>query len=195
MKRLIIAALVAIAGAFTGITAQNVYYDITVAPKDTVRVPSKFDPIPGPGYSGAVTADVLAVSPYGGTAVGVTTSHGVMLQGRYFFGAGTGYLRDIGKEMWMVPLYAEGRIYFKSANRRIYPNIGLRLGGMLVPEGPNGFYGTLTGGVRVPLGKRLGLIGEVGPQITSKYEREGYATPYRSNGTRFGFTVRVGLSF
>lgn len=118
-----------------------------------------------------------------------------MFQERYYFGLGLGFMQDMGHDKWLVPAFAEGRIYFKSATRRIYPNIGIRAGALIAQEGGTGFYGTLTGGVRIPLGRRLGLIGEVGPQLTSKYKRDGYNTPYHSSGSRFGFTIRIGLSF
>lgn len=195
MKRFILVAIVAIVGQLAGIQAQNAVYDMAIAPKDTARVQSVHDPIPGPGYAGAASLDILAAGPYGNTAIGATTVHGVMFRERYYFGAGAGFLHDTGKSKWTIPVFAEGRIYFKSASRRIYPNIGIRAGGLIAQQGGTGFYSTLTAGVRIPLGRRLGLIGEVGPQLTSKYVSDGYNAPYRSQGNRFGFAIRVGLSF
>ena len=56
-------------------------------------------------------------------------------------------------------IYIDGRIFFKSAgNKRIYPHVGLRLGGALVSEGSSGFYGALSGGVRVAIGRPAGRL-------------------------------------
>lgn len=156
---------------------------------------SVYDPIPPRGYCGIAGVELLATDPYKGTAVGVTTTQGAMVTERHYLGVGVGYLRDLSFDMNIIPIFAEGRLFFRSAHRRIYPNVGLKLGGMIVSEGGTGFYSALTGGVRVPVGPRLGLMVEIGPQLTTKYNRKVHNGSFTSDGSNIGFFARVGLMF
>lgn len=192
MKKIIIAIAMAACG-FAAAVAQNTTAVVVENLNETGG--SVYDPIPPRGYCGMAGVELLATDPYGGTAVGVTTTQGAMVTERHFLGIGAGYLRDLSFDMNIIPIFAEGRLFFQSAHRKIYPNVGLKLGGMIVSEGGTGFYSALTGGVRVPIGPRLGLMVEIGPQITTGYNRKLHNAPFASDGTNIGFFARVGLMF
>ena len=153
-------------------------------------------PIHPNGYMGEASIEVLATGAYHSADIGITTTHGVMFKDRYFFGGGAGYLRDFNANQYLIPIYIDGRIFFKSAgNKRIYPHVGLRLGGALVSEGSSGFYGALSGGVRVPIGRHLGLSINIGPHLITKYERPSYGKAFHANGYKIGFFGRVSMDF
>jgi|GluameStandDraft_1065615.scaffolds.fasta_scaffold00078_19 hypothetical protein len=166
-------------------------------PADTTAVMEAItQPIHPNGYMGEASIEVLATGAYHSADIGITTTHGVMFKDRYFFGGGAGYLRDFNANQYLIPIYIDGRIFFKSAgNKRIYPHVGLRLGGALVSEGSSGFYGALSGGVRVPIGRHLGLSINIGPHLITKYERPSYGKAFHANGYKIGFFGRVSMDF
>jgi hypothetical protein len=157
--------------------------------------------VPQKGYVGQVDFEVLAPGVFAasGANIGFTTTHGAMVDDRHFVGLGAGYLHDFDCDHGIIPIYAEGRIYFPSeVLSRIYPHVGLRLGGMYATEGGGGLYATLAVGIRVPLSThRTALHVELGPQFTSKYNHAGTTIvgKYSSDGTHFGFFGRVGVEF
>ena len=154
--------------------------------------------IPQKGYVGDVYLDVMAPGSFAhaGSLFGFTTTHGAMVTERHFVGLGAGYLRDFSAEEGIIPIYAEGRIYFPSASvHRIYPHIGMRLGGIYATQGGGGVYGTLACGIRVPVSTSLALNVEIGPQVTTKYNRTSYGADFSSDGMHIGFFGRIGLEF
>ncbi len=194
MKRYLFTVILSVVAAI-GACAQNVITDYAIAPKDTAVITSRHNALPPLGYSGNALLEVYANGPFGSAAFGACTTHGAMITERHFIGAGLGLIHDVSNKRTMVPVYAEGRIFFPSAINRIYPHIGARLGAVITGKPGTGFMASLTAAVRIPLGERLGLIGEVGPQLMSRYSRPAFAKPYRSDGTGFGITLRIGLSF
>jgi hypothetical protein len=157
--------------------------------------------IPEKGYVGQFDFDILAPGVFAasGANIGFTTTHGAMVDDRHFVGLGAGYLHDFDADHGIIPIYAEGRIYFPSeVLSRIYPHVGMRLGGIYATEGGGGVYATLAVGIRVPLAAhRTALHVELGPQLTTKYNSptNDIFGEYRSDGTHFGFFGRVGIEF
>lgn len=164
-----------------------------------------YDKVPGEGYVGSVALEIKAPGYFGngGSAMGATTTHGWMVTSQFFAGLGAGYIHDTGSGEGVIPIFAEGRYYFTSQYmRRIYPHIGLRAGGQVATEGGAGFYSQLACGVRVPVSEKLAITVEVGPQYSTRYQREGHSesklsigTKYKSSGANFSFFGRIGLEF
>lgn len=194
MKKLLVILLLTIA-SLPVLDAQNVILDQTVVPKTEKPETSKHNAIPDPGYSGTIGVDLYAPGPFGASSFGITTTHGAMLTERHFLGAGVGVVQDFSRKRTSIPIYAEGRLYFLSKVNNIYPNIALRAGAMTAGKVGTGFYGTLTGGIRIPFANGLGLLAEVGPELTPKYVRPGVSKPYKVDGTNFGFTARISFMF
>lgn len=162
------------------------------------------DKVPSQGYVGFAGVELMSPGFFGdgGFNAGITTSHGWMVRPTIFFGLGTGYVADFRNEKGVIPIFAEGRLYFPSQYmRKIYPHIGARLGGMIATEGGAGSYVQVACGIRVPLSEKLALNIEVGPQYATKYERERrsdiitFNSPFKSSGMRFSFFGRVNFEF
>lgn len=165
-----------------------------------------YEKIPAEGsYVGNVALEIVSPGSYGqgGFNVGITTVHGKMFTDRLFLGLGTGYMADFHYGEGLIPIFAEGRIYFPSQyQRRIYPHIGLRAGAEIATEGGCGGMGQIALGFRIPLSEQLALNVEVGPQYATKYEREHGANeisatgkPFRASGGRISFFGRVIFEF
>ena len=168
------------------------------------RYTNLYDKIPAEGYVGFGGVEIVAPGFFGdgGYSVGVTTSHGWMVRPTIFLGLGAGYIQDFDDDQGVVPIFAEGRIYFASDYmRRIYPHIGARIGGVVATEGGGGTYIQLAGGFRVPFSNKVALNVEVGPQYATKFERQhdlnqiGVNTPFKSKGMRFSFFGRINIEF
>ncbi|MBE6305952.1 MAG: hypothetical protein E7082_08600 [Bacteroidales bacterium] len=168
------------------------------------RYTNLYDKIPAEGYVGFGGVEIVAPGFFGdgGYSVGVTTSHGWMVRPTIFLGLGAGYIQDFDDDQGVVPIFAEGRIYFASEYmRRIYPHIGARIGGVVATEGGGGTYIQLAGGFRVPFSNKVALNVEVGPQYATKFERQhdlnqiGVNTPFKSKGMRFSFFGRINIEF
>lgn len=184
---------------------------LPVAAQDTaeVKAPSKggsrtnlYDKIPS-GYVGQVALELASPGAFGGASGGVTTSHGYMIRPTVYVGGGVGYIHSFDHSQAVIPIYAEGRVYFPSEfMRRIYPHINLRLGGQVATQGGASFYSQLAVGIRVPFSDRLGLVVEVGPQYVGKYARGGihpgtttFNEPFKPNGHGFAFFGRIAFEF
>lgn len=190
MKKLII-ALVATMVAFS-------------ASAELKRYTNVLDKIPSSGYVGFASVEFCAPGNYNGDGAdfGITTTHGWMVRPNMFLGGGVGYIRSFRHGQATIPIYAEGKLYFPSQYmRRIYPHIGLRLGGQLATQGSGGVYSQLACGFRVPLSEKIALNVEVGPQYASRYSREPngdkvtFGGPFRAAGTKFGFFGRISVEF
>ena len=205
MKKLIVLAIAAI--SVFGAVAQeragsSTQRTVQTKARNHKEDSNLIDKIPS-GYVGTVGFEFYTPGAYKSSMFGATTVHGYMFSSRAFIGAGVGYLRDFDAEKYVIPVFAEGRYYFPSMfMRKIYPHIGLRLGGQIGEEGGTGFYGTLAAGVRVPLSEKLALNLEVGPQYSGKYEQTGNSdvtlgvgTPWESRGSHFAFFARLMLEF
>ncbi len=162
-----------------------------------------YDKVPHSGYVGNIGLEVNAPGAYPGTSMGVTTSHGFMVRPTIFVGAGVGYLHSVSHGHGVIPIFAEGKFYFPSEHmRRIYPHLGVRLGGQVGTQGGSGLFSQVACGIRIPFSDRLALNVEVGPQYAGKYERGGasntvvtYNRPFKSAGQRFSFFGRVSFEF
>lgn len=160
-----------------------------------------YEKVPHSGYVGSVALDISAPGAYGSTGFGVTTTHGLMVRPTVFAGLGTGYLHSFNYGKGVIPVFAEGRFYFPSQYmRRIYPHVGVRLGGQIGTEGGAGFYSQVACGIRIPFSDRIALNVEVGPQYAGKYERASagmitYNGKYKAKGQQFGFFGRISLEF
>lgn len=194
MRKVILLLLIAV-GSVPAMMAQNVVLDQVIAERTEKPEPSKHSAIPGVGYSGTVGVELYAPAPYATSSFGLTTTHGAMLTERHFLGGGVGLVHDFRGNHTVIPIYAEGRLYFRSKVNNIYPNIALRAGAMTAGKAGTGFYGTLTGGIRIPFANGLGLLAEVGPHLSPKFTHDGLGKPYKLDGTKFGFTVRVSFMF
>lgn len=160
------------------------------------------DKIPSEGYTGTVGVEINAPTAYSGAGYGLTTVHGFMLKPTIFLGAGVSYIHSFEYDRGVVPIFLEGRKYFTSQYmRRIYPHIGLRLGGQIATEGGGGFYSQLACGFRVPLSEQLALNVEVGPMYAGKCSRElddkltTANKPFKANGAQFSFFGRITFEF
>lgn len=162
------------------------------------------DKLPGEGYTGYVNVELQTPGAFGagGTNFGLTTVHGLMLTPRAFVGLGAGYLADFSADQGVIPIFAEGRLFFPSQYmRRIYPHIGARVGAQIATQGGTGALVQVVGGIRVPLSEKLALNVEIGPQYASGYERSlssnqiNYGGPFKSKGMKFSFVARVGIEF
>lgn len=194
MKKIIL-FLVATILALPTVCAQSVILDKTAVPKTEKPENPAYSAIPKSGYSGLVGVELSTPGPYGSSAFGITTTHGAMLTERHFLGGGIGLVKDFADKRTSIPIYAEGRLYFLSQNNNIYPNIALRAGAMVSGRAGTGFYGTLTGGIRIPFSHSLGLLAEVGPALMPKYTHEGLRSPYKVDGTKIGFYARISFMF
>ena len=156
-----------------------------------------YNTLPKKGYAGQVGVEMMAPGAYqnGSTNFGISTVQGAMVTWRHFVGAGVAYLHDFTAEQGLIPVFAEGRIYFPSQKARIYPYIGVRLGGAFATEGGSGFYGAAAAGIRVPVGLRYGLSVEIGPQIMPSFTRATPSDPYTHDGSDYAFFARVNFSF
>lgn len=168
------------------------------------RYTNVLDKIPSQGYVGFASVEVCAPGFFNGEGAdfGLTTSHGWMIRPNIFLGAGAGYIRSFHLKQAVIPIFAEGKLYFPSQYmRRIYPHIGLRLGGVLATQGNGGFYSQLACGFRVPLSEKLALNVEVGPQFAQRYSREQrddiitIGGDFKAKGTKFGFFGRISFEF
>lgn len=168
------------------------------------RYTNLHDKIPSEGYVGFAGAEIMSPGFYGdgGFSAGVTTAHGWMLRPTVFLGLGTGYIADFQDSKGVIPIFAEGRIYFPSEYmRRIYPHINLRAGGIVGTEGGGGTYFQAGAGFRVPLSEKLALNVEVGPQYATSYTRErrsdviNHGGPFKSGKMRFAFFGRINFEF
>lgn len=166
------------------------------------RTGNLFEKIPS-GYVGSVALEVNAPGAYPESAAGFSTVHGWMVRPKLFLGAGAGYMHSIRYGEGVIPIFAELRCYFASQYmRRIYPHIGLRLGGQLATQGGGGFYSQMACGFRIPLSESFAMNLEVGPQYVTKYTRGGrhdstvtYKAPWMVNGYTFGFFGRIAFEF
>lgn len=161
-----------------------------------------YDKVPHSGYVGSVGLEINAPGAYPGTSGGLTTVHGFMVKPTIFAGVGAGYLHSFTSDQGVIPIFAEGRFYFPSEHmRRIYPHVGVRLGGQIGTQGGAGMYSQIACGFRVPFSDRLALNIEVGPQYVGKYERESssttvtYGKDFKAGGSHFGFFGRVTFEF
>lgn len=192
MRKLIILTLAVIA---TALGAQA---------KELKRYTNLHDKIPAAGYVGFVGVEMGSPGAFGpgGFSIGATTSHGYMVTPRIFVGAGAGYIADTEDSQGVIPVFAEGRLYFPSQYmRRIYPHIAARLGAQFATEGGTGGLVQLACGFRVPFNQKLALNVEVGPQYATAYEREtpkdqiSFNAPFKSNGMKFSFFARINFEF
>lgn len=192
MKKLLLAIVL----AFTTLAASA----------ELKRYTNVLDKLPSAGYVGFVSAEFSAPGCFNSTSTdfGFTTTHGWMLRPTLFLGAGAGYIHNFRYNKGVIPVFAEGKLYFASQYmRRIYPHIGLRLGGQFATEGGSGFYSQLACGFRVPLTEKLALNVEVGPQLAQRYtnggrkegEILGVGGKFYNDGTKFGFFGRVSFEF
>lgn len=155
------------------------------------------------GYVGSFGVEVNAPGAYPEAAGGIMTVHGYMVSPKIFAGAGVGYIHSITYNQGVIPVFAEGRFYFASQYmRRIYPHLGLRLGGQFATEGGSGIYCQAASGFRVPVSEHIALNLEVGPQYVTKYTRGGrhdatvtFNEPWKTNGYTFGFFGRLSVEF
>ncbi len=161
-----------------------------------------YDKIPAQGYVGHLSAEMSAPSPYGSSGIGLSTTHGWMVGSTQFLGAGIGVVYTPFAEQSVIPIYAEGRVYFPSEfMRKIYPHVGARVGGQIGTEGGSGVYLQAMGAVRVPLSEQVALNVEVGPQYTGSYTRQvrpdeiSYGKPFHNNGGQWGFFIRCGVEW
>ncbi|MDE6144733.1 MAG: hypothetical protein K2F96_00480 [Muribaculaceae bacterium] len=176
--------------------------NIEVQTRRNDRYGNLFEKIPS-GYVGSVALAINAPGAYPETAAGVETVHGWMVRPKMFLGAGAGYIRAFRYDEAVIPLFAEARFYFASEYmRRIYPHLGLRLGGQFASEGGGGFYSQAACGFRIPMSERFAISLEVGPQYVTKYTRGGrhdstvtYKSPWMVNGYTFGFFGRLSFEF
>lgn len=195
MKNLLslIVALASILGTTAATPKQNKYTNL-------------YEKIPMEGsYVGYVGAEIISPGSFGdgGFNAGITTSHGKMFTRNIYAGLGAGYIADFRNEKGIIPVFAEGRYFFSSQyQRRIYPHIGLRAGAAIATEGGTGALVQACVGFRVPLSEKFALNIEVGPQYSTKYEREhGEGTitdtgkPFRAAGMRFSFFGRINFEF
>lgn len=168
------------------------------------RYTNLYDKIPSAGYVGFAGVEISAPGFFGdgGFGAGITTSHGWMVRPTIFLGLGTGYIADFNNDKGVIPIFAEGRLYFPSQYmRRIYPHIGLRLGGQVATEGGAGTYVQVACGFRVPFSEKFAMNVEVGPQYATKYVRERRSDiitinqPFQSSGMRFAFFGRINFEF
>lgn len=144
-----------------------------------------------PGYFGA-----------GGANFGLSTTHGAMIQDRIFIGGGVGYFADFSNKQGVIPVFADGRYFFRSQfQRRIYPHLGARLGVQIATEGGVGGFGQIALGLRVPFTESFALNVEVGPQYATGYERKHEQNmistnqPFKSAGCKFQFFGRINFEF
>lgn len=161
-----------------------------------------YDKVPHAGYVGSIGLEVNAPGAFTGSAAGVTTVHGFMVRPTIFAGIGAGYIHSFSSGKGVIPIFAEGKFYFPSEHmRRIYPHVGVRLGGQIATEGGAGLYSQVACGFRVPFSERLALNVEVGPQYVGKYERAKSSSvvtfnqPYKASGMQIGFFGRVSFEF
>lgn len=162
-----------------------------------------YDKVPHSGYVGSVALEIASPGAYPGSAGGLTTTHGYMVRPTIFAGIGVGYLHSFNNDHGVIPIFAEGKFYFPSEHmRRIYPHVGVRLGGQVGTQGGSGLYSQIACGIRVPFSDRLALNVEVGPQYAGKYERLGGSSttvtvnqPFKAKGQHFGFFGRVSFEF
>lgn len=160
-----------------------------------------YDKVPH-DYVGQVALEIASPGAYGGSMGGVSTTHGYMVRPTVFVGAGVAYYHSFDVKQFVVPIFAEGRIYFPSEHmRRIYPHISLRLGGQVASEGKPSFYSQAAVGIRVPFSDQLALAVEVGPQYAGKYERNATDKtltanqPFVAKGHAISFFGRVAFEF
>lgn len=155
-------------------------------------------------YVGYVGVELVSPGYFGdgGANFGLSTTHGVMLKDRIFIGGGAGYFADFNNKKGVIPVFADGRYFFRSQfQRRIYPHIGGRLGVQIATEGGVGGFGQVALGLRVPFTERFALNVEVGPQYATGYEREHELNmistnkPFKSAGCKFQFFGRINLEF
>lgn len=172
------------------------------APVRTKPYTNLYDKVPHSGYVGSIALEINAPGAYPGAAGGFTTTHGYMIRPTVFLGAGAGYIHSFSHSAGVIPVYAEGRIYFPSEYmRRIYPHIGARLGGQIGTKGGSGMYVQVACAFRIPFSDRVALNVEVGPQYVGKYEREAAAgtvtfnQDFKAKGGHFGFFGRVSFEF
>ena len=162
-----------------------------------------YDKVPHSGYVGNVALEVASPGAYPGSAGGFTTTHGCMVTPKILAGIGTGYIHSFNSGKGLIPIFAEGKFFFPSQHmRRIYPHIGVRLGGQVGTQGGAGLYSQVACGIRVPFSDRLALNVEIGPQYAGKYERIGssnttvtYNKPFKAHGQQFSFFGRVSFEF
>ena len=162
-----------------------------------------YDKVPHSGYVGNVALEIASPGAYPGSAAGVTTTHGCMVTPKILAGVGVGYLHAFNSGKGVIPIFAEGKFFFPSEHmRRIYPHIGVRLGGQVGTEGGAGPYSQVACGIRIPFSDRVALNVEIGPQYAGKYERLGasnttvtYNKPFKAHGERFSFFGRVSFEF
>lgn len=179
-------------------------FSLTARAAELKRHTNVYDKIPAAGYVGFAGIEVSAPSAFngGGADYGITTSHGWMLRPTFFLGAGAGYIRNFHYGEGVIPIFAEAKLYFASQYmRRIYPHIGLRVGGQIATEGGSGVYSQLACGFRVPVSEKLAINVEIGPQYSGRYSRQkrsdeiNIGGPFKAKGTKFGFFGRVALEF
>lgn len=176
--------------------------NIAIAAQKEDKNSNLIDKIPS-GYVGTVSVEINAPGAYPETAAGIETVHGWMVKPKIFLGAGVGYIHSVRYNEGVIPIFAESKFYFASEYmRRIYPHLGLRLGGQIATEGGAGIYSQAAIGFRIPLTEKLALNLEVGPQYVTQYTRGGrhdstvtYKEPWASNGYTFGFFGRLGIEF
>lgn len=171
-----------------------------------VAAPKKYtnlyDKVPHSGYVGSVGLEINAPGAYPGSAGGVTTVHGFMVRPKIFVGAGVGYIHSFTSDQGVIPIFGEGKFFFPSEHmRRIYPHLGVRLGGQVGTQGGSGIYSQIACGIRIPFSDRLALNVEVGPQYAGKYERSSSSQivtvgkDFKADGAHFSFFGRVSFEF
>lgn len=172
------------------------------------RYSNVYEKVPLEGtYVGYAGVEMLSPSFFsnGGTDFGVVTSHGYMVSRSIFIGGGAGYLADFRHDKGIIPIFAEGRYFFQSQyQRRIYPHIGARAGAAIPTEGKVGFLVQACLGFRIPLAETFAVNIEVGPQYSTKYQREiehpglqvdEVGKPFERDGYFFSFFARLNFEF
>lgn len=165
-----------------------------------------FEKIPEEGkYVGYAGIEIMSPGFFGdgGSAVGVTTTHGAMVRETIFVGAGTGYFADFHNKQGLIPIYGDIHYFFRSQyQRRIYPHIAGRLGAQIATQGGAGAFGQIAIGLRVPFSEKFAMNLEVGPYYGTHYEREHAnnelsinGKPFKSSGAKFAFFGRVNFEF
>lgn len=155
-------------------------------------------------YVGYAGVELLSPGFFGdgGVNFGITTTHGAMLRDRIFVGGGVGYFADFRNGKGVIPIFADGRYFFRSQfQRRIYPHIGARAGAQIATEGGVGGFVQLALGLRVPFTEKFAMNIEVGPQYATHYEREhkqnmiSTGKPFTTAGNKFQFFARLNFEF
>jgi hypothetical protein len=156
-----------------------------------------YNTLPRKGYHGQVGLEMMAPGAFqrGSANLGISTVHGAMLTWRHFLGAGAAYLYDFSADQALIPVFAEGRIYFPSSKARIYPYVDARAGVAFATQGGSGLYGALALGLRVPVGLRYGLSVELGPQIMPSFARATPGAAFTHDGSDFAFFARINFGF